>query len=183
MRPRALALGWGLGMALLAGCQEKEEAPRLAPYTGPLMQTENVRIILSDSARTHIRLSAPLEQDYESGDRLYPKGATVLFYDKPGRTVVNTIEAQWVKYESNRQLYILRKDVRVVNVPKQQRLFTEELFYDRLKQRIYTNPKTFVRVQTPVDSLTGYGLEATQDFSLYSVLRLSGKLDASGSEQ
>lgn len=187
-------MGWGrsawqcsgaglLAGLLLAACQETSDTAKPVPYNGPLMQTEHVRLLISDSARLQIRLTAPLEEDYENGDRLYPKGARVLFYDKPGKVVLNTIQAKWVKYTSNEQRYTLRGDVRVANEPKQQRLFTEELFYDRNKQKIYTDPKRFVRVQSPVDSLTGYGLEANQDFSRYRVLRLSGRLDASGTQQ
>jgi LPS export ABC transporter protein LptC len=169
---------WGLGaaglLALLAGCQTEEEAPKLPAYTGPLLQTEHVVTILSDSARMHIRLTGPLEERFESGDLLYPKGITVTFYDKPGKLIVNTLEAKWGKYESNRQLYIMRGDVRVANVPDQQKLNTEELFYDRGKQQIYTDRKMGVRVETPTQVILGYGLTANQDFSRYSLQKVTG---------
>ena len=172
---RAGGLGWGaVLLALLAGCQEKEDAPKMPPYTGPLLQTEHVLTILSDSARLHIRLSAPLEQRFDNSDLLYPKGVTVTFYDKPGKLIVNTLVAKWGKYESAKQLYIMRGDVRVVNVPQRQKLNTEELFYDRGKQQIFTDRKMFVRVETPTEVLTGYGLTAKQDFSLYSIFKPLG---------
>lgn len=173
----ARASRWGamlLAAGLLAACKQEEEAPKLPPYTGPLLETENVRTILSDSARPHIRLASPLEQRFENGDLLYPKSAVLTFYDKPGKVIVNTIQAKWIKYDSNRQLYIARGDVRVANVPEQQKLNTEELFYDRTKQKIYTDNKMFVRVETPAEVLTGYGLAANQDFSRYSILRPVG---------
>lgn len=161
-------------VALLAGCQAKEEAVKPYQYTGPLMETENVRTILSDSARPHIRLTSPLQQHFENSDELYPKGALVTFYDKPGKLIVNTIQANWVKYENDKQLYITRGDVRVANVPERQKLNTVELFYDRGKQKIYTADTTFVRVETPTEVLTGRGLTANQDFSRYSIRRPAG---------
>ena len=168
----------GLGaaglLALLAGCQDEQEAPKLPEYKGPLLQTEHVITMISDSARPHIRLTGPLKQQFESGDVLYPKGALVTFYDKTGKLIVNTIQAKWARYESNRQLYVLRGDVRVANVPKQQKLNTEELFYDRGKQQIYTDRKMPVRVETPTQVLLGRGLTANQDFSLYSLLKVTG---------
>lgn len=167
---RAARWGWPLlAASLLAACQDKEAAPKLQKYTGPLLETENVHTILSDSARPHIRLNSSLEQRFENGDLLYPKGATLTSYDKPGKAIASTIEAKWIKYDSNRQLYIARGDVRVANVPAQQKLNTEELFYDRAKQKIYTDNKMFVRVETPTEVLTGYGLDASQDFSRYSI--------------
>jgi hypothetical protein len=64
--------------------------------------------------------------------------------------------------------------VRVANVPQQQTLTTEELFYDKIKRKIYTDSAMFVRVQTPSEVLTGYGLTANEDFSRYSIRRPTG---------
>ena len=171
--------GAGLALSLaLAGlapaCQTKDkEAPRVI-YTGPLFETENVITMLSDSARLHARLTAPLEQIFENGDKLYPKSATVTFYDKPGKLVVNTIFAKSVKFDNAKQLYILRGAVKVANVPQQQTLNTEELFYNSNLRKIYTDSAMFVRVQTPTEVLTGYGLTANQDFSRYGISKPKG---------
>ena len=171
---------WGASLiagALLVGlaaCQAKDkEAPRII-YNGPLFETENVVTLLSDSARLHARLTAPLEQIFENGDKLYPKSATVTFYDKPGKLVVNTIFAKSVKFDNAKQLYILRGAVKVANVPEQQMLDTEELFYSSGQRKIYTDSAMFVRVQTPTEVLTGYGLTANQDFSRYGIHRPTG---------
>ncbi|MEJ7659683.1 MAG: hypothetical protein WKG07_08685 [Hymenobacter sp.] len=92
---------------LAGGCQKKEDAPKKVVYKGPLLETENVVTLLSDSARLHARsLTAPLAQRFENGDLLYPKSAVITFYDKPGTKVVNTINAKWVKFDNAKQLYI-----------------------------------------------------------------------------
>lgn len=159
---------------LAAGCQKKEEVAKRIIYTGPLLESDNVVELLSDSARLHIRLTAPLEQIFENSDKLYPKGADVTFYDKPGKLVINTLHAKWAKFDNAKQLYILRGAVKVTNVPEKQQLNTEELFYNRSQQRIYTDSAMFVRVQTPTEVLTGYGLTANQDFSRYGIHRPVG---------
>jgi len=158
--------------AALAGCQDKEKAVKPVVYTGPLMETENVVTLLSDSARLHIRLTAPLEQRFENSDILYPKGVMVTFYDKPGKLIINTLVAKWGKFDNAKQLYIMRGAVKVANVPQQQALNTEELFYNRGQQKIYTDSAMFV--QTPTEVLTGYGLSANQDFSRYGIHRPVG---------
>lgn len=160
--------------ASLVGCQPKEKEAKPVVYTGPLMETENVVTLLSDSARLHIRLTSPLEQRFENSDILYPKGVTVTFYDKPGKLIINTLVAKWGKFDNAQQLYIMRGAVKVANVPQQQQLDTEELFYNRAQQKIYTDSAMFVRVQTPTEVLTGYGLSANQDFSRYGIHKPKG---------
>jgi LPS export ABC transporter protein LptC len=175
MRGRTWRGFGGLVLATaLVGCQPKEQEAKPVAYTGPLMETENVVTLLSDSARLHIRLTAPLEQRFENSDILYPKGVTVTFYDKPGKLVINTLVAKWGKFDNAQQLYIMRGAVKVANVPQQQVLNTEELFYNRGQQKIYTDSAMFVRVQTPTEVLTGYGLSANQDFSRYGIHRPVG---------
>ena len=158
----------------LAGCTDKETAAKPIVYSGPLIETTNVETLVSDSARLQLRLTAPLEQQYESGDMYYRKGVHVQVYDKPGKVVVNTMEAKFGQLDKAKQLYIMRGDVRVANVPQQQTLRTEELFYDKLKHKIYTDTAMAVRIQTPTEVLTGYGMEASEDFSRYKIKRPVG---------
>lgn len=163
-----------LATLLLGACAKKEEVAAPIVYKGPLAETTNVIILMSDSARLQLRLTAPLMQQFENNDVIYPKSLVVTFYDKPGKVVVNTLAADYGKQESSKQLYIMRGHVRVANVPQQQQLNTEELFYDKIHRKIYTDTAMFVRVQTPTQVLTGYGLEAREDFSRYSIKRPTG---------
>ncbi|MGI4741432.1 MAG: LPS export ABC transporter periplasmic protein LptC [Janthinobacterium lividum] len=163
-----------LATLLLGGCDKKEEVAAPIIYKGPLSETTNVIILMSDSARLQLRLTAPLMQQFENNDVVYPKSLVVTFYDKPGKTVVNTLAANYGKQESSKQLYQMRGNVRVANVPQQQKLNTEELFYDKIHRKIYTDTAMFVRVQTPTEVLTGYGLEASEDFSHYKIRRPVG---------
>jgi LPS export ABC transporter protein LptC len=164
-----------LAAGLLAGCRKAEEVKvRQVDYKGPTIETENVLMLVSDSAKLRIRLTAPLEQQFESGDMIYPKGVKLTFLDGAGETVVNTITGRYGKFEKAKNLYTMRGDVRVTNVPKQQRMNTEEAFYDKTKASIYTKEQTEIRVTTPTEVLTGRGLTANQDFSLYRILNPTG---------
>ena len=177
--PRAgLAL---LTLAALAGCEKKTiSAPQLV-YTGPLMETSNVRTLVSDSAKLKFELTAPLEQQFENSDMVYPHGAKVIFYSADGKkTVINTLTAKYAKFEKAKNLYTMRGDVQATNVLEQQRLHTEELFYDKGKQVIYTDTAMFVKVETPTEYIDGYGLTANQNFSRYSIKRPTGILAKTG---
>ena len=129
------------------------------------METENLLMIMSDSAKLRIRLTSALRQDFENGNQIYPKGVKITFLDKDGQTVINTIDGNYGLYEKVKNLYTLRGNVRVTNVPKQQTMNTEEAFYDQTKASIYTKKETEIRVTTPTEVLTGRGLTANQDFS------------------
>ncbi|MDB5233426.1 MAG: hypothetical protein JWR44_419 [Hymenobacter sp.] len=175
-----LASGAGLVLlGLLAGCDKKAaNGPRLI-YTGPLMETTNVLELVSDSAKLKFQLTAPLQQQFENGDFIWPKGVTVVFYSADGKkTVVNTLTAKYGKSDKAKNLYIMRGDVRVANVPQEQRMKTEELFFDKNKQLIYTDSAMYVTVDTPTEHLEGKGLKANQNFSRYSILTPIGQFAA-----
>jgi LPS export ABC transporter protein LptC len=159
----------------LAGCQEEKDAALAKQvYTGPLVETKNATTLFSDSARLQVRLQAPLEQQFENGDLVYPQGVTATFFEKDGSTVVNTLTGKHGRYTRATNLYVVRGAVRVRNEVKQQSLQTEELFYDRGTARIYTKPEMPVRVETPSEVLTGKGLEANDDFSRYRIFKPEG---------
>ena len=171
---------WGSGGAILmglalVGCDKKAATgPRLV-YTGPLMETTNVRTLFSDSAKLKLQLTAPLEQQFENGDLVYPKGAVVTLYSSDGKkNVVTTITGKYAKFDKAKNLYNMRGDVQVTNVPEQQRLNTQEIFLERTKEVIYTDSAMFVKVTTSTEYLTGYGLKANMDFSRYRITKPEG---------
>jgi LPS export ABC transporter protein LptC len=84
------------------------------------------------------------------------------------------LQANFGKLDKAKQLYTMRGAVRVANVPQQQRMNTEELFFDKSKELIYTDSAMFVKVTTPTEYLTGYGLTANQNFSRYSITHPEG---------
>ncbi len=160
-------------MLALVGCDEKKTIGPMRVYDGPISESTNVLEVFSDSAKLKFRVSAPLRQQFEN-EIVYSKGLFVTFYGKDSKTVVNTLSARYGKLEENKNLFTMRGAVQVANVPEQQKLFTEELFFDRGKQLIYTTPQMFVKVETPTERLTGTGLTANQNFSSYRITHPEG---------
>ena len=159
----------------LAGCDKKAATGPMQVYTGPLMETTNVLELVSDSAKLKFQLTAPLQQQFENSDLVWPKGMVVTFYSADGKkTVINTLTAKFGKFDNGKNLYTMRGKVHVRNVPEQQNMDTEELFFDKTKQLIYTDSAMFVKVTTPTEYLTGYGLKANQSFSRYKITRPTG---------
>lgn len=164
---------WLLAATLAVGCKKSTlDAAKPIEYKGPLLETTNVLTLYSDSAKLQIKYTAPLEQQFENGDKLYPKGIQVEFYGEGGTKVRNTLSGNYGRYDKVKNLYFIRGNVLVNNTEKQQSMKTNQMYFDQVKQLIYTEDS--VRIQTPTEILTGKGLTANQDFSRYTILKPAG---------
>jgi LPS export ABC transporter protein LptC len=163
-------------IALLAmvatGCgKDLKDPDQEKKHVGPFRETANVTTLYSDSAKVRIKLQAPVQEDYENGDMVFPDGIDVEFYEE-GEAVTSTIRANYGKQERNKDLYLVRGNVIVHNLQKQETLETEELYWNKAKAQIYTDK--FVKITTPEEILMGHGLQANQDFSNYKIRKVTG---------
>src|SRR5688572_17655056 len=152
-------------------CRPTVDPDKQKKYTGPIMETEDVQTLYSDSARLKIKLNANLQQQFENGDAIYPKGLNLTFLEENGQ-VGNTLKANYGRYDKKTDAYMVRGNVVVNNITKKQTLDTEELHWDKRKRQIHTDK--FVKIRTESEVLTGTGLVANQDFSRYKILKPAG---------
>jgi LPS export ABC transporter protein LptC len=164
---------WILILALTLACCKPsvKDIKKKVVYKGPVAETTNVSTLYSDSARLQIKLSAPLQLQYENQDGIYPKGIFMTFYDRKGK-VTNTVRANYGKYDKQKDQYFVRGNVVLENAVKKETLRTEELFWEKQTRKIHTDK--FVTIQTETDILKGTGLTANQDFSDYKILKPTG---------
>ncbi len=157
---------------LLWGCGEEKEEKKIAVYKGPTSEVKNLDMLFSDSAQVRIHLTAPLQLELENGDRTFPKGVFMVFFDEKG-VKTSTLKAnKGVRYANN--LYNVRGNVIVNNLEKNETLNTEELNWKPETKKIYT--EKFVTIKTPESVLQGTGLDAEQDFSRYRIRQPTGVL-------
>ncbi len=166
---------WGIMVAVVVlgtACNEDLKDPdKDKKYSGPLIENNNVITLFSDSAKLVIKLQAPVQQEFENGDGVFPKGLFVEFYEKPG-PVSSTLKANYGKQQRDKDLYLVRGNVVVENLTKKEKLETEELYWNKRKAEIYTDK--FVKITTAEEVLMGQGLRANQDFSQYRILKPTG---------
>ncbi|WP_181304842.1 LPS export ABC transporter periplasmic protein LptC [Rufibacter sp. XAAS-G3-1] len=167
---RASLLAALLLSAFSWSCQQGEETIKPIEYNGPSSETYNQVTIYSDSAKMKLKLSAPVEQQLQNGDIIYPKGMYITFYEEETPTTI--ITAKYGRYDKAKDQYFARNDVVVKNIVKKEQLNTEELFWERQKQSIFTDK--FVRITSVDEVVTGVGLTAKQDFSDYTLKQFSG---------
>ncbi|TPE45597.1 LPS export ABC transporter periplasmic protein LptC [Pontibacter mangrovi] len=162
-----------LGLGCKRDLKNPDEEER---YTGPTIENHDVTTLYSDSAKVLIKLQAPVQQEFEGGDGVFPKGFYIEFYDEQGK-LESTLKGNYGRQETRKSLYYARGNVVVNNLKKNEKLETEELYWNRNKGRIYTDK--FVKVTSPEEVITGVGLTANQDMSRYSIKKVTGKFNFS----
>lgn len=172
MKSKLSASGILLLLVLLSFCKSSvKDIKKKVVYKGPIAETTNVSTLYSDSARLEIKLSAPLQLQYENQDGIYPKGIFMTFFDRKGK-VTNTVRANYGKYDKQKDQYFIRGNVVLENAVKKETLRTEELYWDKNTRKIHTDK--FVQIQTETEILKGQGLTSNQDFSNYKILKPTG---------
>ncbi len=152
-------------------CNEKRKIEKIQPYLGPMIHIEDVVTIYTDSAVQRVKLQAPVQNEFENGDRKFPKGVYIEFYTKEG-VKETTLKANQGKYIKRQNLYTAIGNVEIENILEHNKLNTEELNWSPGRRKIYTDK--FVIIKTPQQTLQGHDLEANQEFTWYKLNKPSG---------
>jgi LPS export ABC transporter protein LptC len=160
-----------IGVLVLFACGSKQDLGEQPVYTGPIMSLFDINTVLSDSALVLIKIQAPSEEVYESGDREWKKGLFLQYFDEFGE-VSSTFKSDYATYNKKDHLYKGTGNVIVRNLTNGDELNTEELYWDPQKQEFYTD--RFVTIRTEDEIHTGEGLTANEDFSTYKILKPAG---------
>ncbi|MDN4165825.1 LPS export ABC transporter periplasmic protein LptC [Cytophagales bacterium LB-30] len=166
-----LLITLSVGTTLFSCSDKKLNEEDLPVYDGPVVEADSISTLYSDSAIVRIKLMAKKQFEFENGDRDFPEGMYMEFYEPDGR-VSSTLVANQGHYYREENLYKATGDVRVNSVDNGDKLNTEELFWNPTEEKVYTDK--FVRVEQEGDITTGEGLEAAQDFSTWRILKPTG---------
>jgi LPS export ABC transporter protein LptC len=164
--------------ALLPSCRNDMETIRSLEVvdTLPALTARDIEIIYSEKGQAHVRLISPYLVSKEEDEPLliFPEGFTIYFYDTL-MNVTSTITADYGLSREKKKLMEARHNVIVENVEKDETLNTEELFWDRAKEIIYSE-KT-VRITSGGQVIIGEGLYSKQPFDKLEVYKTTGVLE------
>lgn len=155
-----------LGILLLVSCKGDEDTSFLESYLGPASIAYDIDLVHSDSTVIKINLKAKKQLEFQNGDNEFPEGIEIFFYDEDG-ALTTTIRADRGFYIKKDDIYRGEGDVQVENFEKQQKLSSEELFWNPTRKKIYT--EKFVTIQDPQRLIKGTGMEADESFSEYEI--------------
>ncbi|MDV3307380.1 MAG: LPS export ABC transporter periplasmic protein LptC [Cyclobacteriaceae bacterium] len=143
-------------------------------YDGPLREAENVEHYYAENGIIKVRMVAEQMFELQNGDRQFPKGIYLEFFDEVGK-IESTLRANQAFFIKEEEVWRGVGNVEVINTQKREQLNTEELFWKPKDKRIYTDKFVTIRMQS--DVIYGEGLEAAQDMSSYRILKPSGTLE------
>ena len=154
-------------------CSQQETAKPVA-YAGPLREMENVDMFYTEKQTLKVKLQAKKIFEFQNGDREFPEGIYLEFYDEKG-ILTSTLRANTAFYFKTEEKWRGRGKVEVKNIAKNEQLNTEELFWKPDTKRIFTDK--FVTIKQQTEILYGTGLDAAQDLSDYTISKPEGEFD------
>jgi len=160
-------------LIVLYGCG-KSEVKEFIEYKGPLREVEKMETFYSENDKIKAKIRADLVYEFKNGDREFPKGINLEFYNEFG-VLESTLRANHAFFFKEENKWRGRGKVEVKNIAKQEQLNTEELFWKPADKKIFT--EKFVTIRQESDVIYGTGLDAKQDLSEYTIIKPYGELE------
>lgn len=161
---------------LLVGCGndlDKVAAVEL-PASVPDRVTEKAEYFYSDSGvvRNRLRAGRIAEWTAEPKRTELSEGVELLFFDAQGKPGSTLSARRGLILPGQKRMEVMEQVV-FINA-KGERLETEQLTWEQDSARVHTDKA--VRVQRGEDVIHGQGLDAAEDFSRYTIRRVTGVL-------
>ena len=168
---------------LLFSCKEKKGGDAGSLDAIMTEQSENLTIVMSENGRKSYIFKAKLLEGYTLGRdpyREFRKGISITTYQDDSLSTENaTLVANYAIYYENRKLWEAKGDV-VVTKHDGTRLYTQQLFWNSMTKRIYSNVDT--KLVTATDELIGEGFESDEDMNEPRFRRWKGKMQVDTEE-
>jgi len=134
----------------------------------PCVEGTQLEVLYSVDGKVIMKITAAKRLQYKNGDESYPDGIHVEYYDEH-KTIVGELRSNsCYRYVGIKQ-WELNGDVEIkrLQAGKRIQLNTEKAYWNLSEEKIYTDK--FVRIETDTELLLGYGFQANQDLSFYSI--------------
>lgn len=174
-----------IGLAvMLFSCKNDLQEIRSLDFsdTLPDLTAYEIEMLYSENAEIQIKLISPKLVRFggEKPFSEFPEGFVVLFYDSLNQ-VKSTISADYGINFEKENLMEARYNVIIENLQKNEKLNTEELFWDQDKAIIYSNK--FVKLTRDEEIITGDGLHADQGFEQVEIKNPRGLIEFDEEEE
>jgi LPS export ABC transporter protein LptC len=156
----------------LFACRDNETKITVeVPYEGAMMTANHIKTIYSDSGETKMILQAPVQLLLQNNDREFPEGVHVEFFDEK-KDPKAILTSNYALFDKDKNLYRISGKVVIDNKRDGKKMSTEELFWSPATKKIYTDK--FLVIETANEIIKGEGMDATQDFSSYTIRKPIG---------
>lgn len=156
----------------ICSCAREEKKP-FQRYEGPQEEIFDVGVKYSEKGKVNVVMSTPVQLRYLNGDKVFPDSVNIVFFDSLG-TKMTTVRSDSGRYDNAKNTYVVAGNVIVVNILKQEYLYTSELNWNPGTRKVYNDkPNRIIRKRSS-DVINGTGLDARQDFSEMTMRKVTG---------
>ncbi len=175
MRFAVALLSVGSAISLMS-CESTPKAPDLADEKIVSRTVRDMESVQSENGVKKQLMRAPLREEYEYAKpsyEEYTRGIEAIGFDSLGMPASRVV-ADYALHWTARDLWELNGNV-VVEGEDGQKLYTQQLRWDRRIKKIYSNVDS--KVEQDGDVLYGVGFEAADDFSWWTFLGVTGTVN------
>ena len=142
----------------------------------------DIKLTFTTGGKTKAILTSPLMLRVQDTVTYveFPKTLEVNFYNEESK-VESTLTALYARYKESQDIVFLKDSVKIIN-DKGEKLFTDELYWNRNRTgyEFYTD-KPF-RIRTLTHIIDGVGMEASQDFKQRVMKKVTGMIRVPSSQ-
>lgn len=137
-------------------------------------EAKNIKLTFTTGGKTKAILTSPLMLRVQDTTAYieFPKTLQSDFYSEAG-VVESVLTAHYARYKENQEVVFLKDSVKIVNT-KGETLYCNELYWDRNRTGLEFYTDKAVRIRTLTHIIDGVGMEASQDFKQWHILKSTG---------
>lgn len=167
------------GAILLSACEEQRTVSEESPLEVLMTEySENRTIIATENGVRQYQFFAPLLEGYTAGDepyREFRRGIRMTTFKKDSTDEVDvTLTANYAIYYEKRKLWEAKGNV-VVRKFDGKTLYTEQLFWNDVTNKIYSNVDTKI-VENDGETFVS-GFESDEEFHFWSAREMDGRME------
>ena len=155
------------------GSQEQMESNE---YDGPMLISEDIDVVYTDSARLKLVLKAKKQIKLRNENEEFPEGIYLDFYDD-NEVKETTLTSDYALHDQQKKHWFVKGNVVLNNFVQNRTLRSEELYWSSEKKEIWCDTSVRVIVKTEDQTLYGKGLKAKDDFSDYEIYQPTGSFE------
>ena len=159
----------------MSACHKEEEQTRylVEREQMPVLRTDSVNTLISDSGITRYRIEAPEWLIFDKTEPPYqefPQGIYLEQFDED-LSVQASLKADYAYYNENEQIWTLRGNVHSLN-RKGEQFDTQELIWNQQEHRVWSDSAIHITRETSI--IEGIGFESNEEMSKYTILNPTG---------
>ena len=139
----------------------------------PVLVTDSVVTLISDSGITRYRIETPLWQIYDRTDppfQEFPRGIYLEQFDEDLQ-VRASLKSDYAYYNETSQVWVLIGNVHAMN-RKGEHFETPQLNWNQKGHRVYSD--TTIRITREKSTIEGIGFDSNEEMSDYTILKPTG---------